>query len=190
MFMVRTRLETINDTIQSLKSLGLEIPEQLLYEQLQEEEKEIEKIISKAIKSVKDSAEAILTGIEHVVDISVHYEKGKGVSVSHSVAKKTTLQQKLASAVNSQKEAKEREMRISFYKDARVAPNKRVRLWDRKTSKEFEYTLVAGQNTNLRNGEISTASPIGRSLLDHKVGDIIEIRVPAGVQRLEILAIE
>lgn len=38
MFM-KSRLETINDTIQSLKSLGLEIPEQLLYEQLQEEEK-------------------------------------------------------------------------------------------------------------------------------------------------------
>ena len=34
-----------------------------------------------------------------------------------------------------------------------------------------------------------TATPIAKALLNHKVGDIVEVKVPAGVQQLEVLEI-
>ncbi|WP_370640848.1 GreA/GreB family elongation factor [Prevotella sp. E13-17] len=42
---------------------------------------------------------------------------------------------------------------------------------------------------NLREGKISIKSPIAQALLNKKVGDIVEVRVPAGIQRLRIESI-
>lgn len=52
------------------------------------------------------------------------------------------------------------------------------------------YTIVSPHEANLREGKISVKSPIGEALLNKKVGDIVEVRVPAGLLRLRIESIE
>lgn len=51
------------------------------------------------------------------------------------------------------------------------------------------YTLVSQKEANLKEGKISVESPIGSGLLGKKVGDIVEIKVPAGLLKFEILEI-
>ena len=48
------------------------------------------------------------------------------------------------------------------------------------------YTLASPHEANLREGKISVKSPIGEALLGKKEGDIVEVRVPAGLLRLRI----
>jgi len=64
-----------------------------------------------------------------------------------------------------------------------------VKIKNLKMNKEFEYTLVADSMTNIKEGKISVNSPIGKGLLGKKVGDIAQIKVPAGMMELEILNI-
>jgi transcription elongation factor GreA len=52
------------------------------------------------------------------------------------------------------------------------------------------YYLVGAKEADPRNGKISNESPIGRALMDHKVGDIVETETPAGKITLKILKIE
>ena len=65
----------------------------------------------------------------------------------------------------------------------------KVRLLNHKLKKEVTYTIVSESEANFMEGKISVATPIAKALLNHKVGDIVEVRVPAGVQQLEVLDI-
>ena len=51
------------------------------------------------------------------------------------------------------------------------------------------YMLVNPHEANLREGKISVKSPIGQALLNKKVGDVVEVRVPAGMLKLRIESI-
>ncbi len=48
------------------------------------------------------------------------------------------------------------------------------------------YTIVSPHEANIQERQISIKSPIAQALTGRKVGDIVEVRVPAGVQRLRI----
>ncbi len=65
----------------------------------------------------------------------------------------------------------------------------KVKLMNIGMKKEFLYTLVAENEANLREGKISVDSPIGKGLLGKKVGDIVEIQVPNGIMKFEVLEI-
>ena len=64
-----------------------------------------------------------------------------------------------------------------------------VKLRNLKVNKEMPYTLVAPAEANVAAGKISVDSPIGKGLLGKKVGDTVEIQIPAGKVALEILDI-
>ncbi|KAA3617482.1 MAG: transcription elongation factor GreA [Calditrichaeota bacterium] len=64
-----------------------------------------------------------------------------------------------------------------------------VKMKDTKTSKELTYTLVSDEEANFKEGKISVASPVGKGLIGKKVGDVAEIKVPAGILKYEILSI-
>jgi transcription elongation factor GreA len=51
------------------------------------------------------------------------------------------------------------------------------------------YHVVGAKEADPRNGRISNESPIGRALLDHKVGDVVEAETPQGKLKLKILKI-
>jgi transcription elongation factor GreA len=52
------------------------------------------------------------------------------------------------------------------------------------------YYLVGAKEADPRNGRISNESPIGKALLDHKVGDVVEAETPGGKIQFKILKIE
>jgi transcription elongation factor GreA len=53
-------------------------------------------------------------------------------------------------------------------------------------SSRMAYTIASPHEANLREGKISIKSPIAQALLNKKVGDIVEVRVPAGLLKLRI----
>jgi transcription elongation factor GreA len=52
------------------------------------------------------------------------------------------------------------------------------------------YHLVGAKEADPRNGKISNESPIGRAVMDHKVGDVVEAETPGGKIKFKILKIE
>jgi len=58
-----------------------------------------------------------------------------------------------------------------------------------KNGAQMKYTLVPEDDSDLKKGKISVESPIAKGLLGSKVGDKVEIVVPAGTIPFEIIAI-
>ena len=73
--------------------------------------------------------------------------------------------------------------------DSKVFILSTVRVKNLKTKSEATYTLVSAEEADMAQGKISIASPVGKGLLGHEVGDVVEIAVPAGKIPFEILAI-
>ena len=69
----------------------------------------------------------------------------------------------------------------------KVSYGSTVVLLNRDTEEEVTYKLVSSEESDAGKGAISTASPIGRTLMGHKAGDEIEIRTPRGNWQCEIL---
>lgn len=72
---------------------------------------------------------------------------------------------------------------------SRVRILSNVRVMNKTAKKEATYTLVAAQEADLALGRISVDSPIGRGLLGKEVGATVDVRVPAGLVKLEVLEI-
>lgn len=64
-----------------------------------------------------------------------------------------------------------------------------VKVKDIEFDEISEYRLVGTVEADPMNNRISNESPVGRALLGHKAGEIIDVEVPAGVIKLEILEI-
>lgn len=62
----------------------------------------------------------------------------------------------------------------------------KVKIKNTANGMSVEYTIVADSEANLRDKKIGASTPIAKGLLGHKVGDIVEIRVPAGLMKFEI----
>ncbi len=65
-----------------------------------------------------------------------------------------------------------------------------VTLKDLVSGGEERYTLVGDEESDFASGRISIRTPIARGLIGKTVGEKVEIQVPAGVLRYEILKIE
>ena len=93
------------------------------------------------------------------------------------------------------------EMKISQLKDlvanARILDESQltceeVQILNRVTIKNvangmtMEYTIVADSEANLKEKKIASSTPIAKGLLGHKLGDVVEIRVPSGLMKFEI----
>lgn len=64
-----------------------------------------------------------------------------------------------------------------------------VKIKNLKNNMEMKYTLVAENEADLKSGKISIDSPIGKGLVGKKVGDKVDVTVPAGVIPFEVLEI-
>ena len=65
-----------------------------------------------------------------------------------------------------------------------------VEMTNLNTNTRMTYTIVSPHEADLQASKISIKSPIARALVGKKVGDIVEVKVPAGVQRLRIESIQ
>jgi transcription elongation factor GreA len=66
----------------------------------------------------------------------------------------------------------------------------KVEMTNLANNRTMTYTIVSPHEADLREGKISIKSPIAQALLSKKAGDIVEVRVPAGLQRLRIESIQ
>lgn len=53
----------------------------------------------------------------------------------------------------------------------------------------MEYTIVADSEANLKEKKLASSTPIAQGLLGHKLGEIVEIKIPAGIAKFEIIEI-
>lgn len=65
----------------------------------------------------------------------------------------------------------------------------KVKIKNLNNGAAMTYTLVPEKEADLKNGKLSVNSPIAKGLLGKKVGDTVEISVPAGNIRFEIVEI-
>lgn len=65
----------------------------------------------------------------------------------------------------------------------------RVEMTNLANNKRMTYTIASPHEADLREGKISIKSPIAQALLNKKVGDVVEVRVPAGQMKLRIESI-
>ena len=64
-----------------------------------------------------------------------------------------------------------------------------VKVYDNEKGEEIEYQLVTSEESDVAAGKISTTSPIGRALLNKKVGDTSLVVTPNGKREMEILSL-
>ena len=62
----------------------------------------------------------------------------------------------------------------------------RVEMTNMGSNARMAYTIVSPHEANLREGKISIKSPIANALLNKREGDVVEVRVPAGLLKLKI----
>ncbi|MDE6266059.1 MAG: transcription elongation factor GreA [Muribaculaceae bacterium] len=62
----------------------------------------------------------------------------------------------------------------------------KVKIKNLTNGMEVEYTIVADSEANLKEKKIASSTPIAKGLLGHKIGDVVEIRVPSGLMKFEI----
>jgi len=69
---------------------------------------------------------------------------------------------------------------------SRVSKHTTVTLTKINTKKQVSYQIVSEKEANLKEKKISASSPIGSGLLGKSVGEVAEIKVPAGLIKFRI----
>lgn len=72
----------------------------------------------------------------------------------------------------------------------KVSIGSTVKVRDLSTGEIYAYTIVGSAEADPAKNKISNESPVGRGLLDQPIGSVVQISVPMGVVRLEIIGIE
>ena len=66
----------------------------------------------------------------------------------------------------------------------------RVKLWDVEFEEELEYKIVGSTEANSIKGKISNESPVGKALLGHTVGEVVQVETGAGIIEYKVLDIQ
>lgn len=70
-----------------------------------------------------------------------------------------------------------------------VSIGSKVTVKDLEYDEEFKYTIVGSAEADPYEGRISNESPVGKAFIGKKVGDIVEVQVPDGIIKYEVLDI-
>jgi transcription elongation factor GreA len=71
-----------------------------------------------------------------------------------------------------------------------VSVGSKVVLRDVAARKEFEYHIVGSAEANPAQNKLSNESPVGKAIIGHKKGDVVEVSAPRGALRFKILEIK
>ncbi|RQN08602.1 transcription elongation factor GreA [Clostridium butyricum] len=70
-----------------------------------------------------------------------------------------------------------------------VSVGAKVKVKDYEFDEEVEYSIVGSAEADPMNFKISNESPVGSALIGKKIGEIVEVQIPDGVNKFEILGI-
>jgi len=65
----------------------------------------------------------------------------------------------------------------------------KVKIRNTNNGQEMMYMIVSESEANLKAGKLSINTPIGQGLLGKRVGDAVDVKVPSGIIRFEIIEI-
>jgi transcription elongation factor GreA len=71
-----------------------------------------------------------------------------------------------------------------------VSVGSTVRLRDVQANKTFEYHIVGSAEANPAESKLSNESPVGKAILGHKKGEVVEVSAPRGALKYNILEIK
>ena len=144
-------------------------PRKKLEEEIQTLEKELREELPRALKTA-----AALGDLSENADYQAARERQDFVRVRLG-----QLKQRLAdlSLVNFDKIPRDR-----------ISLGSKVELLDVDKDEKITYKLVTSEDANAAQGLISTTSPIGRSLLNKREGDTVEVKIPSGMRTFEVLS--
>jgi transcription elongation factor GreA len=71
----------------------------------------------------------------------------------------------------------------------RVQILNRIKIKNTLNGAIMQYTLVAESEANIKEGRLSVGTPIAKALLGKKVGEVVEVQVPSGAIKFEIIEI-
>jgi transcription elongation factor GreA len=71
-----------------------------------------------------------------------------------------------------------------------VSVGSKVRLRDVAANKTFEYQIVGSAEANPAENKLSNESPVGKAILGHKKGEVVEVAAPRGALKFKILEIK
>jgi len=144
-------------------------PRKKLEEEIQTLEKELREELPKALKTA-----AALGDLSENADYQAARERQDFVRVRLGHLKKRLAD---LSLVNFDKIPKDR-----------ISLGSKVELLDVDKDEKITYKLVTSEDANVAEGLISTTSPIGRSLLNKREGDTVEVKIPSGTRTFEVLS--
>ncbi|NIR49979.1 transcription elongation factor GreA [candidate division KSB1 bacterium] len=145
------------------------------YQKLKNEIDELEKYIKQGI------AKEIAAAREHGdLRENAEYEAAKNKQANY-MAKLGQLQERFRNARIIKKEELPTDL---------ITLGKRVKICDLASGDEDEYTILGEGETDIDNGIISYQSPLAKALLNHKIGDVVEVNLPRGPRKYRVLTVE
>ncbi|WP_196599682.1 transcription elongation factor GreA [Pectinatus frisingensis] len=66
----------------------------------------------------------------------------------------------------------------------------KVVIRDLEFKEDETYTIVGSAEADVTDGKISNESPVGAAILGHKVGDTVNVKVPAGLLKYKIVEVK
>jgi transcription elongation factor GreA len=145
------------------------------YEKLRKEIENIERYIK------NDIAKEIATAREHGdLRENAEYESAKNKQANY-MAKLGLLQERFQNA---------RIIRKSDLPDGIVTLGKVVTIQETVSNQEEKYIILGDGETDLEKAIISYQSPLAKSLMNHKTGDVVEVKLPRGVKKYAIKEID
>jgi transcription elongation factor GreA len=70
-----------------------------------------------------------------------------------------------------------------------VSVGSKVRIRDVAAKQTFEYHIVGSAEANPAENKLSNESPVGKAIMGHKKGDVVEVAAPRGTTKFKILEI-
>lgn len=65
----------------------------------------------------------------------------------------------------------------------------KIKIKNLKLNRVFNYMIVSASEADIKKGKISISTPIAKGLLGKEVGDVVEVKVPSGTLRFEVIEV-
>ena len=145
------------------------------YQKLKDEIDELEKFIK------RDIAQEIGTAREHGdLKENAEYAAAKEKQTMY-MAKLGQLQARFAGA---------RIVRKEDLPPDTITLGKRIKIKEVGSGAHKEYTILGDGETDIENGIISYQSPLAQALISHKQGEVVDVQLPSGLKKFEVLEVE
>ncbi len=151
-------------------------------------EKEIIYLTADGMKKLKEELDHMRSVERPAISAAIAEARDKG-DLSENAAREAQGMLEMRIAQMEHTLSKARIIDESKIDTSKVQILSRVKLLNHNVNKEVEYTIVSENEANLREGKLAIGTPIAKALLGRKVGDTVEVSVPAGTLKLEILNI-